>query len=137
LADRLFAKVLNSESALNQPVGNILIGAMSSSAVMQNPLFKKPGKLVITSGDRSDMILAALETGSAGIVLTNNLLPPSNIIAKAAEKNVPLLGVPADTYQTAKEIENLEPLLTQDDFQKFELLSRMVGACPALKEILQ
>ena len=126
LADRLFAKVITAEGAMNKTVENIFIGAMSATAALQNPLFKKAGKLIITSGDRSDMILAALDTDTAGIIVTNNVLPPSSIISKAAEKNIPLLVVPGDTYATAKQIEGLEPLLTKDDTAKVELLAQTV-----------
>ena len=80
---------------------------------------------MITGGDRTDMILASLESDTSGIILTNNILPPSNIIYKATERNIPLLMVLSDTYQTAKQIENLEPLLTKDDTDKVELLRRL------------
>ena len=43
------------------------------------------------------MILAALEGDTAGIVLTNNISPPSTIISKAEQLGVPMLLVPDDT----------------------------------------
>jgi uncharacterized protein len=126
LADRLFAKVITGEGGLRKIVKNIIIGAWSASVFLQNPVFKKENKLVITGGDRTDMILASLDSDTAGIILTNNILPPSNIISKASERNIPLLMVFSDTYQTAKQIENLEPLLTKDDSEKVELLKQLV-----------
>lgn len=125
LADQLFAKVITGEGGLKKVVKNIIIGAWSANVFLQNPAFKKEGKLVITGGDRTDMILASLESDTSGIILTNNILPPSNIIYKATERNIPLLMVLSDTYQTAKQIENLEPLLTKDDTDKVELLRRL------------
>ena len=62
LAKRLFAKVVTGEKGLNRVVKNILVGAMSINALYQTPLFKQEGKLVITPGDRADMILAAIES---------------------------------------------------------------------------
>jgi BioD-like phosphotransacetylase family protein len=126
LADRLFAKVITGEAGLGKVVKNILIGAWSANVFLQDPVFKKESKLVITGGDRTDMILAALESDTSGIILTNNILPPSNIISKAAEKKIPLLMVFSDTYQTAKQIEGLEPLLTKDDAEKIERLKKLV-----------
>lgn len=125
LADRLFAKVITGEGGLKRVVKNIIIGAWSANVFLQNPVFKKENKLVITGGDRTDMILASLESDTSGIILTNNILPPSNIISKATERNIPLLMVFSDTYQTAKQIENLEPLLTKDDTDKVELLKEL------------
>ena len=48
--------------------------------------------LVITSGDRSDMLLASFEDKcTSAVVLTNNNLPPPNLLAKADEKKIPVL----------------------------------------------
>ncbi len=134
LADRLFAKVITGEGGLKKVIKNIVIGAWSANIFLQNPLFKKENKLVITGGDRTDMILAALEGDTSGIILTNNILPPSNIISKASEKNIPLLMVFSDTYQTAKQIEGLEPLLTREDTEKVELLKELVQKHVQLNE---
>jgi BioD-like phosphotransacetylase family protein len=135
LAERLFAKVLCGEGGLNRVVKNIVIGAWSANVFLQNPLFKKENKLVITGGDRTDMILASLESDTSGIILTNNILPPSNIISKASERNIPLLIVFSDTYQTAKQIESLEPLLTKDDTEKAELLKNLFQKHVNMQEI--
>jgi uncharacterized protein len=134
LADRLFAKVITGEGGLKKVIKNIVIGAWSANIFLQNPLFKKENKLVITGGDRTDMILAALEGDTSGIILTNNILPPSNIISKASEKNIPLLMVFSDTYQTAKQIESLEPLLTREDADKVDLLKKMMEKHVPLNE---
>jgi BioD-like phosphotransacetylase family protein len=136
LADRLFAKVITGEGGLNRVVKNILIGAWSANVMLQDPVFKKENKLVITGGDRTDMILASLESDTSGIILTNNILPPSNIISKAAERNIPLLMVFSDTYQTSKQIEGLEPLLTKDDTEKIALLKQLIQKHVKVSEIV-
>jgi len=118
LADKLFAKVLTAENQLERKVKNILIGAMSGNTALQKPVFKKEDKLIITAGDRTDMILAALESNAAGVILTNNLLPPSNILAKAEQSKTPLLLVSPDTYQIGLQIERMDPLLTKNDKAK-------------------
>ncbi len=126
LAERLLAKVVAGEAGLSRKVSSIMVGAMSTNAALQNPLFKKENKLVITGGDRSDLILAAIESSTSGIILTNNILPTSNIISKASERNIPLLLVPFDTYQTASQIESIDPLLVKDDSKKMEVLAQLV-----------
>jgi len=126
LAERLLAKVVAGEGGLRNTVKRIVIGAMSTSTVLSYPPFHEENKVVITGGDRSDIILACLGTNTAGIVLTGNILPPQNIISKASEQNVPLLLVTTDTYQTTKQIENIEPLLTSDDAEKIALWEQLV-----------
>lgn len=136
IAERMFAKVLAGENGLHKAVRNIFVGAMSGSVALQHHLFKKECKLVITSGDRSDMILTALEHNASCVVLTNNVLPPSNIISRAAEADIPLIMVPWDTYYTTTFIDNLEPILTVDDKAKIELLSKLVFENIDIKELI-
>jgi BioD-like phosphotransacetylase family protein len=126
LADRLFGKIVTGQNVMGRLVEKVFIGAMSVNAAIENPNFKQRGKLVITSSDRSDMILAALESDTAAILVTDNQLPPSSLIAKASERNIPLIAVPGDTYQTARQIDDMEPLLTKADTTKIELLERTV-----------
>lgn len=134
LAERLFAKVIGTGN-LGRDVKKIFIGAMRADAVLENPLFKISGKVVITSGDRSDMISAALETDTAAVVLTNNIMPSPVLISKAERGKIPMLLVAADTYQVAKQVDGLEPLITKDDTEKIRLLEELVRAGVKLDKI--
>ena len=126
LAGVLFAKVLSGESGLKNSVKRVFVGAMSAGSALTVPHFKEPGNLVISSGDRDDMLIAALETQPAGIILAGNILPPTSIISKAEEAGVPLLLASPDTYQIAKRIDELEPLMTKDAPEKVLLLEEMM-----------
>lgn len=126
LADRLFAKVITAEDNLNRTVKNTFIGAMSVDVALKDPLFREESKIVITSGDRSDMITAAMESNALAVILTNNILPPADLIAQGTRLTIPLLLVSADTYETARQIENMEPLLTKNDSNKITLIEEMV-----------
>ncbi len=127
IGDVLFAKVLAGDSALTNVIRKTFVGAMSADAVRRMQRFKEQQKLVITSGDRSDMILAALDTQAAGIILTNNILPPANVIARAANENIPLLMVQKDTFQTAKIVDELVPLLGKEETGKMDILGSLVS----------
>ncbi len=122
LADMLFAKVLAGDEELLKPVKHIFVGAMSASSALRDPSFKKEGKLIITSGEREDIILAALDTDTTGIVLTNNILPSPAIISMAATKNVPLLLTHPDTFHVTKQVDDAVPLLTKDSTEKIAML---------------
>ena len=140
VADKLFAKVLAGENGLQNRVRSVVVGAMSVGAALVDPHINNPGKLVITSGDRSDMVLAMMETkGTAGIVLTNDIIPPANILAKASGLNVPLLVVPGDTYSTALQIEKIRPLLRAEDDAQIDSLTTLVSEhvdMGAIRELL-
>jgi len=122
VSDNLMAKVISGEKGLDDIVREVFVGAMSGNAAQRLEKFKNKNKLIITSGDRSDMILAALETHCVGIVLTNNILPQPNIIALASEKKVPLLLVHSDTHKAAKKIDQLVPLVDANDEKKIKIL---------------
>jgi BioD-like phosphotransacetylase family protein len=126
LADRLFAKIISGEGNLRQTVKEIFIGSMSVEAALKNPLFQEESKLVITSGDRSDMIGATLESKAAAVILTNNILPSPELISKAAASETPLLIVSADTCDIVKQIEGMEALLTGHDKEKIARIEQLV-----------
>jgi len=134
LADRLFAKIITGESVLNRPVKNIIIGSMSAGAAVNLPVFHEENKVVITSGDRHDMIDAALQGDTAAVILTCNIEPTSALISKATERKIPLLLVSPDTYQIAKQIDFMEPLLQKDDADKILLLEQMIKKHVHLQE---
>jgi BioD-like phosphotransacetylase family protein len=126
LADRFLARVIAGDQGLDNVVKHIFVGAMSTEESLRNPMFNKENKLLITSGDRSDMVIAALESDTVGVILTNNIVPPPNIISKATEKNIPLLLVPYDTYEVARQMDNFDALLTHDSKDKLKFLEQMV-----------
>lgn len=127
VSEVLFAKVLAGEENMENNVEEIYIGAMSGDAAVKNPLFSRSGKLIITSGDREDMCLAALSSNTAGIILTNNILPSTKIINMAKENKVPLLLVPGDTFRTAKQIDDMERLITKEDHTKKSIIIESIN----------
>ncbi len=136
ISDMLMAKVISGEKALDQVVRDVFVGAMSGDAAQRVEKFKNKNKLIITAGDRSDMILAAIETECVGIILTNNILPQPNIIALASEKNVPLLLVHTDTHKAAKKIDQMVPLVDSDDMKKIEILEDSIKNYTTLVDLL-
>jgi BioD-like phosphotransacetylase family protein len=82
------------------------------------------------------MILAALEGDCAAILLTNNILPPANLISLATERGVPMLLAAEDTFAVAKQVDDLELLLTRDDEEKVARLTALVREHLDLKAIV-
>ncbi len=122
IAEKLFAKVVAGGEGLNKYVENVFIAALSAPEIRRHPDFKKERKLIITGGDRSDVIAACIENGTSGMILTNNIVPSANILARANEKKIPLLSVRPDTYTVAKLVENIQPVLLPDEREKLEAI---------------
>jgi BioD-like phosphotransacetylase family protein len=136
LSEHLFAKLIAGEEGASRIIKNIFVADMPATAAIQNPLFKKEGLLVITSGSRTDTIIAALEHDASCVVLADNIMPPTSIISKAEDADVPLLLAPSDAYHTAMQIEHIEPLLTKGDAGKISILENMLKNHVKIKEII-
>jgi uncharacterized protein len=119
LNEMLGGKVLCCHDKLDNLVENFLIGAMQVDKASE--YFKKiRNNAVIVGGDRSDIQLSALESGSVCLILTGELYPSEIIISRAEEKNVPLLVAREDTYSIAKKLEKLSVRLRLRDKSKVE-----------------
>ncbi|RLF69747.1 MAG: hypothetical protein DRN40_06130 [Thermoplasmata archaeon] len=114
IARELNAKVIGGEGGLDNVVEDIFIGAMSVTTAMKNPLFWRKRKVIITGGDRVDMQLAAFESDTSALILTGNIFPEPQVVAKADSISVPLLLVPGDTYTVSRRVERVEPHLKLD-----------------------
>lgn len=136
IAEKIQARVIGGEGGLGKRMKHVFVGAMSGDIAAHSPLFKKENKVVITGGDRADMVVAALEKTTSGIILTNNILPPHNLLAKASDMNIPILLVPFDTFQTAKQIDDMIPLLTKDDPERIAMLQKLIQQNVDLKSII-
>lgn len=99
----LGGELLAGEENLDRVVEDVIIGAMTIESAL-GYLRRSANKAVITGGDRSEVALAALETSTSALILTGGLYPNVKVIARAAEKGVPLLLVHYDTYTTIEKL---------------------------------
>lgn len=107
----LNAEVLEGHDHLNNLVQDVLIGAMGVEAAVKW-LRRSKRPVIITGGDRTELLLTSLELKPSGIILTGNLYPAMKVLTKAKEKGVPILLVPADTFSTAEKLWKLHGRVT-------------------------
>jgi BioD-like phosphotransacetylase family protein len=82
IVEELNGIVLTGHENLNNMAEKTLIGAMSQESALK--YFERvPNKVVITGGDRSDILLSALNTSTSCIILTGGLLPSQEVIDRA------------------------------------------------------
>ena len=141
IREELRAELLNSPSALHTLVGDVIVGAMSAQNAMK---FFQPGVLLITPGDREDIVLAACtaidaqsKEKMAGIVLTGGLRPPESILKIIRTMPIPVLLAQADSYQVASKVHNLIVKTRPSDSAKISLIRDIVAKNVNLKKILQ
>ncbi|MFW9982236.1 MAG: DRTGG domain-containing protein [Candidatus Thorarchaeota archaeon] len=82
---------------------------------------------MITSGDRSDICLTALETDTNLLILTGGMDPDIRTIARARELDVPIMITAHDTYTTNQLVDNLIGTVTGDNREKLAIVEKMVG----------
>ncbi|MEW6355326.1 MAG: phosphotransacetylase family protein [Planctomycetota bacterium] len=125
LVERLNAKVLCGGGHLDALVERFSIGAMNVESALRF-FQRQPNKGVIVGGDRPDIQLAALETSTRCLILTGDLYPNEIILAKAEEKEVPVLLVKSDTAMTVEECEDLTGHLSLRSMEKVRRVSEVV-----------
>jgi len=84
-------------------------------------------KAVITSGDRTDICLAALETDTNLLILTGGVGPDIATLTRARELGVPIMMTAMDTYATSQVVNELVGTVTVDNKEKTAAVERIVG----------
>ncbi|MDD5614546.1 MAG: AAA family ATPase [Candidatus Omnitrophica bacterium] len=132
IAEEMKLSFLVSQDFKNNLVEKIIIAAMEP-----HDAFRYIGRntLMITPGDREDIILAAIESCSipdtssysiAGILLTGGIVPNRNIINLLGKVKIPLLISDQDTYSVASMMGSLHVKLRATDYEKIALVKEMV-----------
>lgn len=137
LVDILGAEVLAGKDDLETLIEGYLVGAMSPESAMS--WFRRSvGGALITGGDRTDLILTALETKPSAIVLTGNIYPSVQVLSAAEAKNIPVLLVPYDTYTTVTRLDLLEGRIVPSptSTKKIQLTRQIIGEYVDWKRII-
>lgn len=123
---------LNAKTRARRRVQKVVIGAMNSTHVMQ---YFRPGTLVITPGDREDVILAALSTSTlsendgdsiAGLVLSGDLLPHQSVLDLLSNSDVPTIASPLDSYAAANAIHSMTVKTLPGDMEKIDKIQALI-----------
>ena len=139
IREELCAEPLNS-SQQNNIVDDVIVGAMAAHNATQ---FFKKGVLLITPGDREDLVLAAAAESQsrgcetlAGIVLTGNLRPSASALSVIHDMPFPVLLAAGDTYDVASQVHDLIVKTRPDDTAKISLIRDLVAKHVDVNKIL-
>lgn len=126
IVNELDAKVLFGENYLNNEIGHFSVGAMQ----LHNYLVHlNENALVITPGDRSDIILGALQANESanyptisGIILTGNIVPEESILKliEGLSAIVPIIAVDGGTYHITNRIGAIKSKIYANNTHKIE-----------------
>ena len=126
IVKELNATVLFGAAFLNNQIGSFSVGAMQLRNYLLN---LKENGLVITPGDRADIILGALQANESinypaisGIVLTGNIMPEESILKliEGLSTIVPIIAVEEGTYIITNKIGHIKPKIYANNKQKIQ-----------------
>jgi BioD-like phosphotransacetylase family protein len=132
ILEELDFELLVCNGCMERIVDKILVGAMSPHDALR---YFSDKSLIITPGDREDMILAVagyqMDKASegvqiAGIVLSGGIKPHRTVIDLVKRANIPLLLAKGDTYSVASKIHDLTVKIRPEDSAKTRIIKALI-----------
>jgi BioD-like phosphotransacetylase family protein len=140
IQEDLNAEVLNNAGRGTNIVDSVVIGAMGAQNAISH--FKR-GCLVITPGDRDDVVRAAVQAAAdpdqelSGIILTENLRPTPAILDLIFHAVFPILLAAEDSYEVTSRVRNLIVKTRPGDLEKISVIRDIIGAHVDVNKILR
>ena len=95
----------------------------------------RPGTLLVTPGDRDDIMVAAAMAATngtplAGLLLTSGIRPAENLInlcRSALQTGIPVLLTPMDSFATAQQLTRMDTQVAIDDADRVQRIMETVA----------
>jgi len=136
-------ELISKKVGLRNKVQNILIGAMQPRDALD---YIVDGSLLITPGDREDMLMTILSVhlvkkpknniSVSGIILTGGIVPNQKIMTLIENANIPVLLSKKHTYATAAEVHDLSIKIRPEDKEKTAIATELVEKYVNIEAIL-
>jgi BioD-like phosphotransacetylase family protein len=140
IATHLDGELLAGEATPGATIGWVAIGAMQAIHAVE---LLRDRTLLITPGDRDDLLLAAIEANRGatvprviGIVLTGGFRPSDRVLdeLRAAEIFAYLVG--SDTYRTAQGVDEILVKTHSSDVEKISTIIELVDGALDVEALL-
>jgi BioD-like phosphotransacetylase family protein len=123
---------LNGDSqAASVCVNQVFIGDMAARGLVD---LMAPGSLIITPGDREDILLAAIaaegiagEKVVSGIILTYGMLPHKKLMDMIAKTAIPVITCSDDSYAVASKINQMTVKTQPSDSDKIPIIKNLIN----------
>lgn len=141
IATHLDGALLSGEATPGETIGWVAIGAMQAGHAME---LLRERTLLITPGDREDLLLAALEANRAlrvprviGAVLTGGFRPSAGVLDRLRASGVFVYLVEADTYRTAQAVDEILVKTHPSDIEKIATIIDLVSGALDVDALLR
>ncbi|MDP9468912.1 MAG: AAA family ATPase [Chloroflexota bacterium] len=140
IATHLEGELLTGEAAPGRTVAHVAIGAMRAEHAT---VLIRDRTLLITPGDRDDLISMALALNAAGdggrvtgLVLTGGLMPDVATLADLRTAGLFAFLVASDTYRTAQAVDEILVKTHPTDTDKIETIIQLVSGAIEIEGFL-
>lgn len=141
IATHLRGELLAGEATPNATIGWMVIGAMHAERFIG---FLRERTLIITPGDREDLLLAAVElnerggsSGVIGVVLTGGVRPSERVVEALRAGGIFTYLVPTDTFRTAQAVDEILVKTHASDTEKVATIVELVGGAVDIGGLLE
>ncbi|MEO6788290.1 MAG: AAA family ATPase [Chthoniobacteraceae bacterium] len=120
---------INARCSSRRLVRHMLMGDMETGHLLT--LFR-PGTLLITPGDRGDVVLAALShsgkhpRGICGLVMSSGHRPHESVMNLLRESDLPAISSPLDSYSVASTLQSMTVKTLPGDNEKIQRIQSLV-----------
>ncbi|MGF1452855.1 MAG: phosphotransacetylase family protein [Opitutales bacterium] len=130
IVEEIGGRWLNGRNkATSERILRVVIGAMAARGIID---YLQPGVLIITPGDRDEVLFSALASeglsgkpGISGIVLTRNILPHPKLMEMLAQTDIPCVICAEESYNVASKINNMTIKTQPTDTDKIPIIRKM------------
>lgn len=141
IASEIEGKWLNARRVgAKQRVTRVVVGAMTAKGVVDYLL---PGMLIITPGDRDDIILAAIssaqlspEKSIAGIILTNDIPPHPKLLELLARTDISVIAAKEESYTITSKIHSMTVKTQPQDTDKIPVIKKLITDHVDMKRLI-
>ena len=114
----------------SERINKVIIGAMAAKGLVD---YLQPGVLIITPGDREDIILSVIaaegiagEPVVSGIILTRDLMPHPKLMEMIAKTRIPVVISSEESYNVASKINNMMIKTQPSDKDKIPIIQNLI-----------
>ena len=140
VATHLDGELLAGEATPGATIGWVAIGAMQARHAVE---LLRERTLLITPGDRDDLIRAAIDANHharvprvIGLILTGGFRPTDGVVDELRDAGVFAYLVGTDTYRTAQAVDEILVKTHASDVEKIDTIIELVGGALDVDSLL-
>ncbi len=131
IVEEVEGRWLNGEHhGRKERINKVIIGAMAAKGLVD---YLQRGTLIITPGDREDILLGAIAAEAvagepivSGIILTRNVLPHPKLMEMIAKTRIPVVICSEESYNVASKVTNMTVKTQPTDEDKIPIIKDLI-----------